>query len=102
VVRLDEAGFRVVATNHDSIVCYMPEDQGHAEVAEIMAEAGRELFGHRFRVDIEVFEHGDSTVPKGQEDLFQLLTDNNPFGYPPTPPLTGHPPFFFNRVKRSH
>jgi len=46
VVRLDQAGLTIAATNHDSIVCYMPEDADHEVVGEIMAEAGYELFGH--------------------------------------------------------
>jgi DNA polymerase I-like protein with 3'-5' exonuclease and polymerase domains len=79
VVKLDEAGMTICATNHDSIVCYMPEDQDHAPIGELMAEAGQELFGHRFRVDVEVFGHGDSTTPKGHEELFRMLTDLDAF-----------------------
>jgi DNA polymerase I-like protein with 3'-5' exonuclease and polymerase domains len=79
VVKLDQAGLTIVATNHDSIVCYMPEDDDHSSVAELMAEAGEDLFGHRFRVDVEVYKHGDTTTPKGKEHLLQMLTDPTPF-----------------------
>jgi DNA polymerase I-like protein with 3'-5' exonuclease and polymerase domains len=79
VVKLDQAGLTIVATNHDSIVCYMPENEDHTVVGDLMAEAGEELFGHRFRVDVEVYRHGDSTTPKGHEDLFRLLTEDEPF-----------------------
>jgi DNA polymerase I-like protein with 3'-5' exonuclease and polymerase domains len=79
VVKLDQAGLTLVATNHDSIVCYMPEDEDHTVVGDLMAEAGEELFGHRFRVDVEVYRHTDSTIPKGREDLFRLMTEDEPF-----------------------
>jgi hypothetical protein len=79
VVKLDQAGLTVVATNHDSVVCYMPEDEDHTVVGDLMAEAGEDLFGCRFRVDVEVYRHSDSTIPKGREDLFRLMTEDEPF-----------------------
>jgi hypothetical protein len=57
----------------------MPEGDDHSSVGELMAEAGEDLFGHRFRVDVEVYKHTDSTTPRGKEHLLQMLTDPAPF-----------------------
>jgi len=71
------AGGSELATGCD--VVYMAEDGNDQQVGELMAEAGADLFGHRFRVDVEVYRHGDSTTPRGKEHLLQMLTDPTPF-----------------------
>ncbi len=67
VIALDQAGYKVLATNHDSILLEVPiEFAAHAKqaVPRTMSEAGAELLqGHRLRVDTDLLYPGDTLLP---------------------------------------
>jgi DNA polymerase I-like protein with 3'-5' exonuclease and polymerase domains len=67
VIALDDAGYKLLATNHDSIMVEVPleeADEASSEIARIMSEAGAELLqGHRLRVDSHVVRPGQSLLP---------------------------------------
>jgi DNA polymerase I-like protein with 3'-5' exonuclease and polymerase domains len=67
VIALDDAGYRLLATNHDSILIEVAlEKAEHAaqDVPRIMADAGAELLqGHRLRVENQVLWPGQSLLP---------------------------------------
>jgi hypothetical protein len=67
VIALDDAGYRLLATNHDSILVEVQledVDEASTKIARIMSETGAELLGgHRLRVDTHVVRPGQSLLP---------------------------------------
>jgi DNA polymerase I-like protein with 3'-5' exonuclease and polymerase domains len=73
VIALDDAGYRVLATNHDSILLEVPledADDAAQDAPEIMAAAGTALLrGHRLRVDRTMLYPGQRLLPSDPSSL---------------------------------